>query len=214
MSKKNEKNAEKVVAKKTLTPVKKIEEPKAETPVVEAKTEEPVAETKTEAPVAEKIEAKRPEMPADFCMDPKDWTANGIAYDASSNQCGACKADFPVTFAACVARSEFLAALGKTGKVKKTKATGTPREKVAGAPTQTDLINSMLKEHKTIEEMVAATSADMKGRIKRHINSVLNGSCVSAALFTPGELDYLKKVKPAAEAPKAEAAKVEAAPAA
>ena len=152
-------------------------------------------------PTAEPVVEKLGDIPANFCMEPEDWTSTdpNSGYDATSNNCTkSCKKDFPDTFNACVARSAFLSKaskVGKTAKAKKEKTAKEPREKIAGAPTQTSIINSMLKEKKTMEEMVAALTptynGSAKGRILNHLVSIRKNLCVSAKLFAPGELDYL-----------------------
>jgi len=195
---KNEKNAEKAIAKKTLTPVKKVEEPVvAETPVVEAKTEEPVAETKTETSVTV-VKAEKPAMPGDFCMDPSDWDSNRPCYDASANNCKSCESDFPVSFAACVARAKFLAGPGKPVKAaRKSSGPKAARVNKDGKTPQSTVIDGYIKAEMTVAEMIVELAkADFggeeapalkasKGRVASHLNAIRKGTYCRTAEMLP-----------------------------
>lgn len=192
----SKKNGKKDAA--NLTPVKKIETKPAEVPVAQPKA--------AEVPV-------RPEMPVGFCMDLADWNSDHPCYDPGNKICkdpkgkkSTCEKDTPEAHAACLARYNFLMAQGKSPKIKKEKGVRVPRTKIAGTPTQTAIINSMLKEKKTIEEMATQLApvydgniANAKGRIQNHIKSILKKACVSAKLFGDDELNYLKSETKVAE---------------
>jgi len=155
--------------------------PKAD--ATKAAAEKPKAETpKVEAP-------KRPDMPANFCMEKADWEGNGVCYDPKSNGCKACAKDkeFAETIAVCKARAEFLATFTKAAKPKG------ERKARTGGTSQTDVINKGIAEKKSMTEIAkevaaAAYSGDektAKQRISRHIKSILNGSCKNAAALQP-----------------------------
>lgn len=154
-----------------------------------------------------------PPMTAEFCLqDQKYWDSKDDMYNPESNECKACSKDFPEQPKSCAARTAYLQSL--TGK-KKTASAKTPRAKAVkadGAPNQTDLINGLLKASTPLEAIVTAVAAahyggsaeTAKGRIARHIKSIVAGTCKSATEMKPF-LAYLTP-KPADAAPAAPAA--------
>lgn len=201
-----------VPKKKSIVAEKKAEEAKAP----EAKPAEKQG-AKVETSESPKIE--RPNMPADFCMQPSDWEGTGECYDPNSNNCMACEKDFPETAQVCKARADFLGIMGKAGKTAKAKkAPGQKavRVKKNGKLPQSLVIDGYLKESKPLTEMISAlaesdfggcSEAGLKAagdRITSHLKAIDTGKYCRTAEMKPF-VAYLK-AKPA-KAPKAAEAK-------
>jgi hypothetical protein len=204
---------------KKLTPIKKAAEAVAPESKAEATVKAetaPVAETAKPTVVeAEKPKAERPTMPANFCMDQKDWEGTGVCYDPSSNNCKTCEKDFPETTTICKARAEFLGVAvkaSKTAKAKKApgeKATRTPKNGIA---PQSVRIDEMLKAEKPLADMISAlaktdfggdTEAGKKAaetRVQSHLKAIRTGTYCRADLMKPF-VSYLATAAPAAPAP-------------
>lgn len=133
----------------------------------------------------------RPKFVPGFCLQEKSiWDGNERFYDANSSNCKkSCKNDCPQVREACIARDNFIAAMVKETKGKKT-STG-ERKTRSGIATQTSIINTMLAEKKPLVEIIAAVAkahySDNEagrsvgtGRVNRHIKSIKDGSCKNA----------------------------------
>lgn len=175
-------------------------------------------ETKATNNVTPKPEVKatekgleRPTMPADFCLDKKDWDGNSACFDKDSNNCKACKKDFPKTHSVCEQRAEFLAKTGKETKAKKTSSG--ERVRKDGVASQTKIINEGIKAKLPKIEIAknvakahygnneAGVAIGMK-RVDRHLKSIMDGSCNSSATYKPLAGYLFKAEKPAAPAHK------------
>lgn len=203
--------------KKKLTPIKKAEV-KAETPVKEVvitgakkATVTKVEEGTIVKVVLESPKVDKPTMPANFCMDQKDWDGTGVCYDPASNNCKTCEKDFPETLAMCKARAEFLGVVGKAGKTAKAKKA--PGEKAVrtnknGVAPQSIRIDEMLKAEKPLADIVSAlattdfggdTEAGKKAaevRIQSHLKAIRTSTYCRAALMAPF-VAYLTTAAPA-----------------
>ncbi len=199
MSKKNKKDVAKVEESKPQvnpenqeTAVAKVEESKPqvnpenqETAVVKVED----ATKKASAPVTLTLPA---ETPYTCIQDGKYWGSKEDIFDKTAFECKDCEKDHPGQQLVCAARTAYL--LSNTSK--KIGAVRTPRaksKKTDGAPNQTDLINSMIKSSTPLSEMVEALAKahygeNVKGaerRIKRHVKSICNNACTSAAEMKP-----------------------------
>ena len=204
--------------------MKKIESTTAKKAVTKAVPAKPVvgkviakAEPKVQPKVEPKaiVEAKRPEIPADFCLDKADWDSNTTCYDPNSNNCKACKKDFPKTTAACIARAEFLAVTVKESKARK--ASAGDRGSRAGKPTQVKIIDDGLLAKQSKDVIITALAKAHYGgeadgskslstkRFDRHLKSIKDGSYVNSAKFAD-IISYLDK-KPVVAKPAPVAAK-------
>jgi hypothetical protein len=198
--KKADSPSEKIPEKKTLTAKtdnKKNLPVKAETKVVPEKAkEEPLPVKAEDAP-------KRPDMPADFCLQSQeDWDGNESFYDPENDHCAACAEDMPETAKVCAARSEFLKKELKMAKTRKA-STSANRTTKSGIPTQAKIIDDGLlakKDQKVIVAELAkihyggetegAKALAMK-RFDRHIKSIKDGSYCHAAAVRES-IAYLK----------------------
>lgn len=178
--------------------------------------EKAVKKPETKAAPAKKIEPKveaqkgpeRPKLPADFCLDKKDWESNNVCFDPTSNNCKTCKKDFPKTQEACSARADYLAALGKVAKAKK--VTGERKVKEGGVAPQTKIIDDGLLAKKPKETIIAEVAKLHYGgdneagrslaakRFERHLKSIKDGSYVRASVVA-SVISYLEKDKPASK---------------
>jgi len=227
------KNGKKVAEVKKLTPVKKVivasseltdaeltgnasTTPENLTPVVNES--EPVVEAAetsaaaVEPEVADKVEEPkivRPDMPADFCMDPADWDSNRLFLDKSNNNCKTCEKDMPECFGVCLARQNFLSGPGKVVKAKKDKGAKAVRTNKNGKTPQSIVIDGYIKAEMTVANMIIELAkADFggetepglkasKGRISSHLNAIEKGTYCRAAEMLPF-VAYLKAVPVAA----------------
>ena len=152
-------------------------------------------------------EPKRPEQPADFCLDKKDWDGNTTCYDATSNNCKTCKKDFADTAKACAERAEFLKVSGKGPKAKKASVSTGSR---AGKPTQVKIIDEGILAKTPQAEIIANVAEVHYGgknsevgikvatnRFDRHLKALKEGNILSCKKIGPKELAYLDaKVAP------------------
>jgi len=155
---------------------------------------------------AEAPELKRPELPADFCLDKKDWDGNTTCYDSTSNNCKACKKDFADTAKACAERAEFLRVSEKGPKAKKASVSTGSR---AGKPTGVKIIDEGILAKLPPAEIIASlaevhygdnTEVGIKvatNRFDRHLKALREGNILSCNKIGPKELAYLtEKVAP------------------
>jgi hypothetical protein len=183
---------------------KKIEKKNAVKEV--KKDSKTIPETKIESKLETSKGPERPKCPAEFCLDKKDWDSNTTCFYPGSKSCKTCKKDYPKTHETCSERADYLVAVGK---ITKTKKTGTGEHKTKnGVATQTNIINAMLSEKKPLTDIIAAVAkihysdneagrSVSSGRVNRHIKSIKDGSCKNAETLKP-IIAYLDK-KPKAE---------------
>ena len=209
--------------KKKLTPIKKVEN-KAEA-ILKDESKSPAEAAKEildrSAKATESPKADMPTMPANFCMDQKDWEGTGVCYDPASNNCKTCEKDFPETLAVCKARAEFLGVVVKAGKTAKAKKASGPkavRTNKNGVAPQSTRIDEMLKASKPLAEMVSALAASDFGgdneagkkaadaRITSHLKAIRTSTYCRAALMAPF-IAYLAATTPAPAAAQAPAKK-------
>ena len=185
----------------------------------EAAPPQPVEAAATAAPVEEQ-KPQRPEMPAQFCLEPAEWAGNNNAiYADESNDCKQCQKDYPDTAAACKARQDFLALVESipAGKNEKTAKKARPASSGRASRTPSNgrkpasvRIDDLLKERKPLDEIVAAIAVSEYGsegdaakksarvRIESHLKAIRTGTYCRADLMKP-EITYLNAA-PAAPA--------------